>query len=204
MRALILVDIQNDFLENGSLAVPHANEVIPVALRLLKNHKGFFHKIIASKDWHPPKHKSFASEYPDKKIFDSILLGSVEQTLWPDHCVQNTWGSEFPKELEAVSPLIDKIIYKGMDENVDSYSAFRDNAASKETELRKYLEEHEIREVHIMGLATDYCVKFTAEDARNFGFQSFLIQEGCRGMDPSAVENIYRMFNTSENCLTCM
>lgn len=190
-RALLLVDIQNDFLEGGPLAVPSANEVIPVAVRLIKEHNGFFDQVIATKDWHLANHRSFASQHPGKDVFEEILLdGTLPQILWPDHCVQNSRGSDLADELRELMPHIHKIIYKGTDLNIDSYSAFRDNSGDHETELRSYLESKEITEVYVMGLATDYCVGLTAEDSRRLGFRTYLIEDGSRGIHSLGVSRV--------------
>lgn len=190
-RALVLVDIQNDFLEGGSLAVPNGNEVIPIALKLIREHNGFFDTIIATKDWHPANHQSFASQHPDKNVFQEILLDGISQVLWPDHCVQHSKGSELADELLEMTHLIDKIVFKGTDIHIDSYSAFRDNSGDHETELRSYLESEGITDVYVMGLATDYCVRLTADDSRKLGFNTYLIKDGSRGIDATRVSEAY-------------
>jgi len=175
-NALILVDIQNDFLPGGSLAVKNGDEVIEVANKLMDE----FDHIIATQDWHPENHKSFAANNA-KNIGDIIDLNGLSQFMWPDHCIQNTFGAELAKNLNKDK--IQKIIYKGTDLEIDSYSGFFDNGHLKSTELDNYLKEKNITDLYIMGLATDYCVKFTAIDAVDLGYNTFLIKDGCRGVE---------------------
>ena len=177
MRALILVDIQNDFLPGGSLAVPHGDEVIPVANRLA----GSFDLVVATQDWHPPDHASFAANHPGRSPGEVIELDGLEQILWPVHCVQGTRGAELAPGLEMQH--VGEVFRKGVDPRIDSYSGFFDNGHRRSTGLGDYLRERGVDEVHILGLATDYCVKFTALDARRLGFQTHLIEEGCRGVE---------------------
>ena len=177
MKALILVDIQNDFVPGGALAVPEGDQVVPVANRLMKD----YDLVVATQDWHPADHKSFASQYPGNNIGDVVELDGLQQILWPDHCVQNTQGAELVAELNTDQ--IDRIMYKGTDTNIDSYSGFFDNGHRKATGLAEYLNEQNIKAVDIIGLATDYCVKFTALDAVELGFTTGLILEGCRGVE---------------------
>lgn len=176
-KALILIDLQNDFCRGGSLEVPDADVVIPHANQL----QDYFDEIIASKDWHPKDHIGFAVNHPNKKINDILEINGVKQVLWPVHCVQETHGAEFHRDL--LKDKISKIIYKGTDKNIDSYSAFFDNARLRETELRQYLQEKNIQQVFIMGLATDYCVKYSCLDAVSLGFETYLIEDACRGID---------------------
>ncbi len=176
-KALILADIQNDFVPGGALAVPNGGEVISVANKVMEH----FDLVVATQDWHPADHKSFASQHNGKKVGDVVDLGGLQQVLWPDHCVQNSKGAEFVKELEVKR--IDKVFHKGMDQNVDSYSGFFDNGHRNATGLGAYLKEQGVDEVTIMGLATDYCVKFTSLDAINLGFKTNLIIEGIRGVE---------------------
>ena len=175
-KALILVDIQNDFLPGGSLEVKNGDEVIEVANKLMDE----FDHIIATQDWHPENHKSFAANNA-KNIGDIIDLNGLSQFMWPDHCIQNTFGAELAKNLNKDK--IQKIIYKGTDLEIDSYSGFFDNGHLKSTELDNYLKEKNITDLYIMGLATDYCVKFTAIDAVDLGYNTFLIKDGCRGVE---------------------
>ena len=179
MKALILVDIQKDFLPGGALAVPGGDEVVPVANRLIDN--SVFDLVIASKDWHPPDHVSFAEQHEGKRPGDVIDLNGIRQTLWPAHCVQETPGAEFAPGLFAERT--DRIVLKGDDRDIDSYSAFFDNGHRKTTGLADYLKEHDVTEVYLVGLATDVCIKFTALDARELGLETFVIEDGCRGVD---------------------
>ncbi|RMF45070.1 MAG: bifunctional nicotinamidase/pyrazinamidase [Planctomycetota bacterium] len=177
MRALLLVDIQNDFLPGGALPVPQGDAVVPVANRLVADYS----IVVATKDWHPPNHKSFASQHPGHKVGDVIDLDGIPQRLWPDHCVQHTWGAEFAPGL--ATERIDHVVYKGTDPNVDSYSGFFDNARRRATGLEAWLRERKIEMLDIMGLATDYCVQFTALDAVDLGFATRVLLEGCRGVE---------------------
>jgi nicotinamidase/pyrazinamidase len=175
--ALILVDLQNDFLPGGALAVPHGHEVIPIANQLQPK----FDFVVATKDWHPSDHGSFAANHPGKEPGDRIILDGIEQILWPVHCVQNTRGAEF-------APLFDTshiahVFHKGTERNIDSYSTFFDNAHRRHTGLAQYLERRGIKEVYLMGLALDYCVKYSALDARHLGLKTYVIVDGCRGID---------------------
>ncbi|NOZ74231.1 MAG: bifunctional nicotinamidase/pyrazinamidase [FCB group bacterium] len=175
--ALILIDIQNDFLPGGALAVPEGDRIIPVVRKLVPR----FTHILATQDWHPADHGSFATRHPGKKPGDLIDLNGVKQVLWPDHCVQNTSGAELAPGLESAA--LKRIFRKGTDPAVDSYSAFFDNARRHATGLGDYLKSHEISTVFLAGLATDYCVKFSALDAREQGFDTWLITDACRGID---------------------
>ena len=176
-KALIIVDVQNDFCPGGALAVPDADLVIPV---INKVHK-FFHIVIATKDWHPQNHISFASNHPGKKPGDIIQLHGISQILWPDHCVQNSRGSELVSSLNIKED--DPIIYKGTDPQVDSYSTFLDNDKKSKTELDSYLREKEVDEIYLAGLATDYCVKFSAIDGLSLGYKVKVIKDAVRGVN---------------------
>jgi len=176
MEALLLVDLQNDFLPGGALGVPEGDQVIPVANRVQE----YFDIVIATADWHPPGHGSFASSHPGCKAGDVIELSGMPQVLWPDHCVQHTEGAEFSPHLNTGK--IDKVIYKGMDPEIDSYSGFFDNGRQKATGLETYLRDQKVDTVYVMGLATDYCVKYTALDAVSLGYRTWLIEDGCRGV----------------------
>ncbi len=177
MNALIIVDLQNDFLPGGALAVPRGDEVIPLANELQSK----FDLILATKDWHPPDHGSFAANHPGKKPGDRILLDGIEQILWPVHCVQNTRGAEFASSFDTSR--IAHVFHKGTERNIDSYSTFFDNAHRRHTGLAHYLEKHGIRDIYLMGLALDYCVKYSALDARQLGFNTHIILDGCRGIE---------------------
>ncbi len=177
MKALILVDLQNDFVPGGALAVPDGDKVIPVANRVQEK----FDLVVATQDWHPSNHGSFAANHPGKKLFEMIDLNGLPQVLWPNHCVQNQSGAAFVKELNTAK--IKKVFQKGTDTGIDSYSGFFDNGHRKATGLGDYLKAQGVDEVYVLGLATDYCVKFTALDARQLGFKTFLVEDACRGVN---------------------
>ena len=180
MKVLLLIDLQNDFLPGGALAVPEGDAVIPVANRLMPDYE----LVVATQDWHPANHQSFASQHPGKSPGDLIQLGGVEQILWPDHCVQESAGAEFSSSLNLDG--IQHVIRKGTDLSIDSYSGFFDNARLRATGLEDFLRKSAVDEVHVMGLATDYCVKFTALDAIERGFRTVLLTKGVRGVELSA------------------
>ncbi len=179
MNALILVDLQNDFMPGGALAVPHGDEVVPVANRLIAH--AHFDCIVATQDWHPAYHGSFAVHHPGHQPGDIIDLNGLSQILWPVHCVQDTPGAAFHADL--ATDRIERIFPKGTDPGVDSYSGFFDNGHRQATGLGDYLRERGVTAVYIMGLATDYCVQFTALDAVQLGFKTYLITDGCRGVN---------------------
>lgn len=174
MKALLIVDVQNDFLPGGNLAVPQGDEVIPVINALQPG----FDLVVATQDWHPDGHLSFASAHSGKKPFEVTDLYGLEQVLWPDHCVQGSPGAEFASTLEKNK--IAAIFRKGMHPEVDSYSGFFDNGKRYATGLSSYLREMEVKEVYVCGLAADYCVYFTAKDARNSGFETYYITDATR------------------------
>lgn len=178
MKALVIVDVQNDFTEGGALAVPDGKSIIPLANQLQKR----FDIVVATQDWHPPTHKSFASNHENRKPFEQITLHGLDQVLWPDHCVQGTRGAEFHSDLEINR--IEAIFRKGMDPEIDSYSGFYDNGHRKNTGLAGYLRERRVTEVCVCGLAADYCVYFTAKDALREGFATFIIEDATRAIDP--------------------
>src|SRR5712664_1603411 len=177
MRTLILVDIQNDFLPGGALAVPRGNEVVPVANRLQPG----FKLVVATQDWHPAGHGSFASTHPGRKAGELAELAGLPQVLWPDHCVQGSPGAAFAPGLEMNR--VETIFRKGTDPRIDSYSGFFDNGHRKSTGLGEWLRQKDVSEVFVCGLATDYCVKFTALDAVQFGFKTLLVQDASRGVN---------------------
>jgi nicotinamidase/pyrazinamidase len=177
MKALILTDIQNDFLPGGALAVPHGDEVIPVANKLQE----LFPLVVATQDWHPSNHGSFAANHPGKKLFEQATLNGLPQTLWPVHCIQESKGAEFAPGLNQEK--IAKIFQKGTDPQIDSYSGLFDNGHRKSTGLSEWLKGQGVTEVFICGLATDYCVKFTALDAVRFGFATHFIEDASRGVN---------------------
>jgi nicotinamidase/pyrazinamidase len=177
MKALIIVDIQNDFLPGGALAVPGGDEIVPVANKLQRR----FDLVLATQDWHPPDHGSFAANHPGKKPGDRIMLDSIEQILWPVHCVQNTRGAEFAPSFDTKR--IAHVFHKGIDPKIDSYSTFFDNAHRRSTGLADYLQGRGIKNIYLLGLALDYCVKYSALDARQLGLNAHVILDGCRGID---------------------
>ena len=177
MKALIIVDLQNDFLPGGALPVPHGDEVIPVANELQRH----FELVLATKDWHPPDHGSFAANHPGKKPGDRIILNGIDQILWPVHCVQNTRGAEFAPSFDTSR--IAHVFHKGIERNIDSYSTFFDNAHRRHTGLAHYLKERSIKDIYLLVLALDYCVKDSALDARQLGLNTHVILDGCRGID---------------------
>jgi nicotinamidase/pyrazinamidase len=177
MKALILVDLQNDFLPGGALAVPHGDEVIPLADQLQQR----FDLVLATKDWHPPNHGSFAANHPGKKPGERIMLDGIEQILWPVHCVQNTHGAEFASSFDTSR--IAHVFHKGTERNIDSYSTFFDNAHRRHTGLAHYLDKRGIKDIYLMGLALDYCVKYSTLDARHLGLNTYVIVDGCRAIE---------------------
>jgi nicotinamidase/pyrazinamidase len=177
MKALIIVDLQNDFLPGGALPIPHGDEVVPIANELQSR----FDVVVATKDWHPPDHGSFASNHKGKKPGDRIILDGIEQILWPAHCVQNTHGVEFAPSFDTNR--IAHVFHKGIERNIDSYSTFFDNAHRRHTGLAHYLEEHGIKDIYLMGLALDYCVKYSTLDAHQLGLNAHVILDGCRGIE---------------------
>lgn len=180
MRTLILVDLQNDFLPGGALAVAEGDAVVPVANRLMPT----FDLVVATQDWHPADHGSFAAGHAGRKPGEFIDLHGLRQVLWPVHCVQRTAGASFASELDISH--IDHVIRKGTDPAIDSYSAFFDNGHRKGTGLHELLTHRHADELFVLGLATDYCVKFTVLDALQLGYRVCVIEDGCRGVDLSA------------------
>jgi nicotinamidase/pyrazinamidase len=177
MKALIVVDLQNDFLPGGALAVPRGDEVIPLANELQRQ----FDLVVATKDWHPPDHGSFAANHPGKKPGDRITLDGIEQILWPVHSVQNTRGAEFAHSFDTSR--VAHVFHKGIDPRIDSYSTFFDNAHRRHTGLAHYLEKRGIKDIYLMGLALDYCVKYSTLDGRQLGLNTHVIVDGCRGIE---------------------
>ncbi len=177
LKALILVDLQNDFLPAGALPVPDGDQVIPLANQIQQR----FDLVVATQDWHPSNHASFAAIHPGKMPGDVIDLDGLQQTLWPVHCVQNTVGSAFAPGLDISR--VRKIFRKGTDPGIDSYSGFFDNGHRKSTGLDFYLKQAGVTETFVLGLATDYCVKFTALDALELGFATYVLVDACRGVD---------------------
>ncbi|MEM6886262.1 MAG: bifunctional nicotinamidase/pyrazinamidase [Verrucomicrobiota bacterium] len=179
MKALIIVDVQNDFVDGGTLAVPGGTEIVPVINALQAN--GHYDYVVATQDLHPANHGSFADNHEGKLPGETVNLSGLDQILWPTHCVAKTAGADFVDDLHQDN--WDAIFPKGTDARIDSYSGFFDNGKLKATGLGKYLKENGVNEVHVVGLATDYCVKFTALDAAELGFQTILIQDACRGVN---------------------
>ena len=177
MNALLLIDLQNDFLPGGAVPVAHGELALPLANQL----QGAFKLVAATQDWHPANHKSFASSHPGRKPGDTVLLKKTPQTLWPAHCVQNTRGAELAHAL--MLNRVNKVFRKGTEADIDGYSAFFDNDHTRATGLHEYLQDKRVMEVYVMGLGTDLCVKATALDAVALGFKTFLIEDGCRGFD---------------------
>ena len=179
MRALILVDIQNDFISGGALAVPEGDRVVPAANRLMR--EGKFDLVVATQDWHPREHGSFSANHSGKKPGEVIELNGLTQILWPVHCVQGTRGAEFAPSLDVSH--VARVFRKGTDPAIDSYSGFFDNGHRKDTGLGDYLKQQGVRDVYVCGLATDYCVKFTVLDAIQLGFRTHVIEDACRGVN---------------------
>lgn len=183
MNALIIVDIQNDFTEGGALAVPDGNSIIPVVNRLQEK----FDIVVATQDWHPADHKSFASNHDGRKPFEQISLHGLDQVLWPDHCIQGTNGAAFHPDLNTNR--VEAVFRKGMDSEIDSYSGFYDNGHRKNTGLAGYLRDRKVTKVFVCGLAADYCVYFTAKDALAEGFDASIIEDATRAIDKTGFEN---------------
>ena len=177
MRALVLVDIQNDFLPGGALPVREGDQVVPVANRLM----AWFPLVVATQDWHPSDHQSFASQHPGRRVGEQAQVRGLDQTLWPDHCVRDTWGADFASGLAIWR--VHRIFQKGIDRDIDSYSGFYDNGHLRSTGLADFLRIRGVTDVCVMGLATDYCVKFTVLDALQQGFRVRVVRDGCRGVN---------------------
>jgi len=177
MRALILTDIQNDFCPGGALAVAEGDQVVAPANRLA----AAYPLVVATQDWHPADHGSFAANHPGRQPGEVVGLHGIDQILWPVHCVQNTPGADFHADLDRTR--IAAVFPKGTDPRVDSYSGFFDNDHRRATGLGDFLKERGVRELAICGLATDYCVKFTALDALALGFAVTLVTDACRGVN---------------------
>ncbi|MFT7121269.1 MAG: nicotinamidase/pyrazinamidase [Neolewinella sp.] len=182
--ALILVDLQVDFMPFGMLPVAEGDQVVPIANALMSEYE----TVVATQDWHPGNHGSFAANHPWRKPGQTIDLHGLQQVLWPIHCVQGTWGSEFADALNEDG--ITKVFQKGMDPEVDSYSGFYNNGHRNSTGMAEWLKAQGIDEVHVMGLAADFCVKFTVLDALGEGLKTTLIEDATRGvnLEPGDVE----------------
>jgi len=174
---LVVVDIQNDFCPNGALAVPGGDEVVPVINRLA----GGFRDVVLTQDWHPPDHFSFASMHPGKQPYQTIQAPYGEQILWPDHCVRGSHGAAFHEDLDLSRAVL--VIRKGFRAHIDSYSTFYENDRTTPTGLIGYLRERSLGRIFLAGLAFDFCVRFSAEDARQEGFEVVVVEDACRGID---------------------
>lgn len=177
MKALLVVDVQNDFLPGGALAVPDGNMIIPLINHLMDQ----FDHVIATQDWHPADHGSFAANHPKKNPGDIITLNGLDQILWPVHCVQGSKGAEFSVLLKKNR--FEKVFQKGSDKRIDSYSGFFDNGHLKSTGLADYLKKNKFDELYLTGLAADYCVKYSALDAVQLGFKTILIEEATKAVN---------------------
>jgi nicotinamidase/pyrazinamidase len=175
--ALIVIDVQNDFCAGGALAVPDGDDVVPVVNALMPR----FSLVILTQDWHPPGHASFASSHPGRRPFEEVQLSYGSQVLWPDHCVPGTHGAEFHPDLDLRPASL--VLRKGTNPRVDSYSAFFENDHQTPTGLGAYLRERGARRVVLVGLATDYCVSYSALDAVAQGFEAVVVKRGVRGID---------------------
>ena len=174
---LLIVDVQNDFCPGGSLAVPRGDEIVQPVNRLAAR----FTHVVLTQDWHPRGHLSFASSHPGKGAYDTLAAPYGEQVLWPDHCVQNTAGAAFHKDLAI--PQAELVLRKGFRREIDSYSAFYENDHQTPTGMAGYLRERGIQRVFLVGLAYDFCVRYSAEDACRAGFAAFLVEDCCRAID---------------------
>jgi len=177
MKALIIVDMQNDFMPGGALGVPSADDLIPIINALISK----FPLVVATQDWHPADHVSFASNHPGKKSGESMRVSDLDQILWPVHCVRNTHGAELASSINKDN--FASLFFKGTDKNIDSYSAFFDNARRKSTGLGDFLKSRGVNEVYLAGVATDYCVLYSAMDAVDLGFTVYVVVDACRAIN---------------------
>jgi len=177
VKALVVVDLQNDFCPGGALAVPEGDRVIPLVNRIQPR----FDLVVATQDWHPPGHLSFAANHPGRRPGEVIELAGLKQVLWPVHCVQDTPGAGFHPSLDLSR--VRRVFRKGMDPEIDSYSTFFDNAHRRATGLAEFLNDQGVGEIYLAGLATDYCVKFSALDAVALGFSTAVVLDACRGVE---------------------
>ncbi len=184
MKALLIVDIQNDFLPGGALAVPAGDEIIETVNAL----QACFPLVVATQDWHPEGHGSFASAHAGKKPFETSTLGGLDQVLWPDHCVQSSKGADFSGALSQNA--IEAVFRKGTDPGIDSYSGFFDNGKLKDTGLAAYLKGRNISQLFIAGLAGDFCVAYTALDALELGFRTYVFEDATRPIDAEGFEKM--------------
>ncbi|QXP78534.1 MULTISPECIES: bifunctional nicotinamidase/pyrazinamidase [Winogradskyella] len=184
MKTLLIIDVQNDFMPNGSLPVPNGHQIVPIINKIQPK----FNLIIGTQDWHPSNHVSFASNHKGKSNFDEIEIHGKPQTLWPDHCVQGTKGAEFHPDLNTES--FEAIFKKGTNKNIDSYSAFYDNRHLKSTGLANYLKEKGTTELFLCGLASDICVYFSIYDAFKEGFNCTFIEDASKALDNEGFEKL--------------
>ncbi|RKS55541.1 nicotinamidase/pyrazinamidase [Gillisia mitskevichiae] len=182
MKALVIIDMQNDFIPGGSLAVADGDEILPIINELQNK----FDLVIATQDWHPLDHSSFAINHPGKKEFEILKLNEIDQVLWPVHCVQNSEGAEFHQELN--SNKIEAIFRKGTNKEIDSYSGFYDNAHLKSTGLAGYFKDKGVSTLYFCGLAADYCVYFSIIDALKEGFEAILIEDATKAISQENFE----------------
>jgi nicotinamidase/pyrazinamidase len=182
MKTLLIVDVQNDFLPGGALPVSDGDKIIPVINALQKK----FSHIIATRDWHPANHVSFASNHESAQVGKSILIKGLPQTLWPDHCVQGSPGAELSPLLDQ--KLIDRTFFKGDDPEIDSYSAFFDNGRLKQTGLHQYLKNKGVTDLYVTGLAADICVYYTVKDALSLGYKTWLVTDATLGVNLKATD----------------
>lgn len=182
-RALVIVDVQNDFVPGGALPVPGGDEIVPNINRLIELFARRGALICATQDWHPARHISFAGQHPDKSVGDVIEVDGLQQELWPDHCIAGTAGAELVANLERNT--IQFVVKKGTNERIDSYSGFFDNGRRTRTILETILKSHGVSQIYLAGLTTEYCVAFTALDARLLGFQTAVIRDATRALNVS-------------------
>ena len=180
-RALIVVDLQNDFLPGGALAVSQGDQVIAPINRIMAERARLFSHVVATQDWHPAGHESFASQHHGVSVGQLSELHGLPQVMWPDHCVQGTFGAQFSADINVKS--FDRIVTKGSDPKVDSYSGFFDNDRRGDTGLHTWLSEHEVSTLAVVGLATDYCVKFTVLDALSLGYKVTVVLDAVKGVN---------------------
>lgn len=188
MKALIIIDVQYDFLPRGALAVEHGDEILQTINELQSD----YDLVVATQDWHPRGHKSFFTSYPGKVAFEEIQLNGLNQVLWPEHCIQGTQGAELVPELSTDA--VEAIFRKGMDKEIDSYSGFFDNGKKKSTGMADYLKGRGVTEVAVCGVAADYCVYYTANDALDLGFKASIIERASRAINLERYESVKKDF----------
>ncbi|KFF21646.1 MULTISPECIES: bifunctional nicotinamidase/pyrazinamidase [Chryseobacterium] len=188
MNALIIIDVQYDFLPGGSLAVNQGDEIV----QTINDLQSKYDLVVATQDWHPRGHKSFVTSHPGKEPFEEISLNGLNQVLWPEHCIQGTKGAELVPEL--LTNAVEAIFRKGMDKEIDSYSGFFDNGRKKSTGMADYLKGRGVTEVAVCGVAADYCVYYTANDALDLGFKSSIIESASKPIDPERYARMKKDF----------